>query len=103
MLLANVAIPATLKLPIPAFPDTSKSPSISTFPLNVGDAEKTAFPVPVSSVNTDLRLAELGVPKNVATFDANPDTPELIGSPVASARLKAGVASEAPSARLTPP
>ena len=32
-----------------------------------------------------------------------PDTPELIGSPVASARLKAGVASVPPSDNDMPP
>ena len=39
-------------------------------PVNDGDAENTTLPEPVSSVNTDAKLEELGVAKNVATFDA---------------------------------
>ena len=50
---------------------------------NVGEVANTNDPVPVSSVTADLRFAELGVPKNVATLDAKPLTPLDIGSPVA--------------------
>jgi hypothetical protein len=49
----------------------------------VGEVANTNTPVPVSSVTADLRFAELGVPKNVATLDAKPLTPLDIGSPVA--------------------
>ena len=69
----------------------------------VGEVPKTAAPEPVSSVSAAARLAEDGVPKNVAIPDARPDTPVEIGRPVALVRLKAGVASLAPSATETPP
>ena len=49
----------------------------------VGEVAKTAEPLPVSSVKAAARLAELGVAKNVATFVPRPDTPVLMGKPVA--------------------
>ena len=91
MFSATLKSPETLKL------------AAETVPVRVGDAEKTAFPVPVSSVSADLKFAELGVPKNVETFAANPDTPVLIGSPVASAKSKAGVLSDPPNDSDIPP
>ena len=48
----------------------------------IGLIAKTAEPVPVSSVNADRKLAELGVVKNVATFEPNPLIPVAIGNPV---------------------
>src|SRR6185312_11821649 len=48
----------------------------------VGDVANTAAPLPVSSVIAALRLAELGVARNVETPAANPDTPVEIGNPV---------------------
>jgi hypothetical protein len=56
-------------------------------PESVGDAEKTAFPVPVSSVSAEMRLALLGVARSVATPVPNPETPVDIGSPVALVRV----------------
>ena len=50
---------------------------------SVGDVAKTAAPVPVSSVNAPRRFALEGVAKNVATLVPSPDTPVLIGKPVA--------------------
>jgi hypothetical protein len=47
----------------------------------VGVVEKTATPVPVSSVSAAARLAELGVPRKVATLLPRPDIPEATGSP----------------------
>ena len=46
----------------------------------VGELANTRAPDPVSSVTAEARLAELGVPKNVATFAARPETPEEIGN-----------------------
>jgi len=48
----------------------------------VGLIAKTAEPVPVSSVNADRKLAELGVVKNVAIFEPNPLIPVETGKPV---------------------
>lgn len=49
----------------------------------VGVFAKTAAPVPVSSVKAAARFAELGVVRNVATPAPNPETPVVIGKPVA--------------------
>ena len=49
---------------------------------NVGDVANTNAPLPVSSVTALFKLAELGVPKKVATSVPNPCTPLLIGNPV---------------------
>ena len=68
---------------------------------SVGDVANTSEPVPVSSVTAARRLAEVGVPKNVATPVPRPDTPVPIGRPVALVRVpdvgvpRAGVTSEA--------
>lgn len=50
---------------------------------SVGVLANTSAPVPVSSVTADAKLAELGVPKNVATSVPKPEIPEDTGSPVA--------------------
>jgi hypothetical protein len=58
----------------------------------VGDVAKTRAPLPVSSVTAAARFSEDGVPKNVATFVPKPETPVLIGRPVALVRTpEAGV------------
>jgi hypothetical protein len=49
----------------------------------VGEVAKTRAPLPVSSVIAAAKFAEDGVPKNVATFVPKPDTPVLMGRPVA--------------------
>jgi hypothetical protein len=54
---------------------------------NVGEVAKTAEPVPVSSVNAERRLAELGVARKVATPVPRPDTPVPIGRPVAFVKV----------------
>jgi len=48
-----------------------------------GEFENRILPVPVSSVTADARLADEGVAKNVATPAPSPETPVLIGNPVA--------------------
>jgi hypothetical protein len=52
-----------------------------------GDVAKTADPVPVSSVKAERRFALDGVPKNVATPVPRPETPVLIGKPVALVKV----------------
>ena len=55
----------------------------STGVTKVGEVAKTKTPVPVSSVTADARLAEDGVPKNVATpapKDVMPVPPLATGS-----------------------
>jgi hypothetical protein len=53
----------------------------------VGDVANTLTPVPVLSVRADAKLAEDGVPKNVATLAAKPETPVEIGRPVQLVRV----------------
>lgn len=48
----------------------------------VGVFANTLAPVPVLSVSNAAKLAEDGVPKNVAAPDAKPETPVEIGRPV---------------------
>src|SRR6185312_8500553 len=55
----------------------------STGVTNVGDVANTAAPEPVSFVSAAAKLADVGVPKNVATPVAKPLTPVEIGNPVA--------------------
>lgn len=55
--------------------------------LILGLVLNTTSPVPVSSVKTDAKLEEDGVPKNVATPVASPDTPVEIGRSVALVRV----------------
>jgi len=50
---------------------------------NVGEVAKTKEPEPVSSVMAVAKLALVGVAKNVAIPVPNPETPVLIGKPVA--------------------
>lgn len=50
--------------------------------VSVGEVAKTKSPVPVSFVTAAARLALVAVPKKVAMFAANPETPVLIGRPV---------------------
>jgi hypothetical protein len=54
---------------------------------NVGLVAKTKDPVPVSSVTADIRFAELGVARKVATPVPRPETPVLIGRPVAFVKV----------------
>lgn len=54
---------------------------------SVGLVANTSEPVPVSSVTADARLAELGVARKVATLVPRPDTPVLIGRPVALVKV----------------
>jgi hypothetical protein len=48
----------------------------------LGVLAKTKAPVPVSSVTAEIKFAELGVAKNVATPVPRPDTPVEMGKPV---------------------
>jgi hypothetical protein len=53
----------------------------------VGEVANTAAPLPVSSVKAAAKFALLGVAKKVATPVPNPDTPVLIGRPVAFVKV----------------
>ena len=55
----------------------------STGVTRVGVFAKTSAPVPVSSVTAAIRFELDGVARNVATPVPRPETPVLIGSPVA--------------------
>jgi hypothetical protein len=54
---------------------------------NVGELAKTKAPVPVSSETAEARFAELGVARKVATPVPRPETPVLIGKPVALVKV----------------
>jgi hypothetical protein len=54
---------------------------------NVGLVAKTNEPVPVSSVTAEIRLALDGVARKVATPVPRPETPVLIGKPVALVKV----------------
>ena len=61
---------------------------------SVGLLANTKAPVPVSSVTADAKLAELGVPRNVATPVPSPEIPVETGRPVALVNVPlAGVPS----------
>ncbi len=94
---ANVVEPATPRVPL------REAFAALSVPVSVGDAENTTEPDPVSSVSAEAKFAELGVERKVAMPVPKPDTPVEIGSPVASARLKAGVASVPPNESCIPP
>ena len=53
----------------------------------VGDVAKTIDPVPVSSVTAAIAFALDGVARNVATPVPSPETPVLIGRPVALVKV----------------
>jgi hypothetical protein len=53
----------------------------------VGDVAKTKEPVPVSSVTAEIRFALEGVARKVATPVPRPETPVLIGKPVALVKV----------------
>jgi hypothetical protein len=61
------------KLPLEGVPNAGVT--------NVGEVANTNAPVPVSSVTADIKFAELGVARNVATPVPNPLTPVEIGKP----------------------
>ena len=74
-------VPATIGSPV-IFVATPLAGVPNTGVTNVGEVANTNTPVPVSSVTADLRFAEFGVAKNVATLLAKPLTPVDIGNPV---------------------
>ena len=60
----------------------------------VGELANTAAPLPVSSGSAAARLADVGVPRKLATPVPSPETPVEIGSPVAFVKMPdAGVPS----------
>jgi hypothetical protein len=56
--------------------------------VSVGLVAKTSEPEPVSSVTVAARLKLVGVPKKVAMPVPRPETPVLIGRPVAFVRVR---------------
>jgi hypothetical protein len=68
-----------VKVPLVGVPNTGVT--------NVGEVAKTAEPVPVSSVKAAARFALDGVARKVATLVPRPDTPVLIGRPVAFVKV----------------
>jgi hypothetical protein len=111
--LAELGVPKKVATPVPR-PDTpvliGRPVQLVSVPeegvpktgvTSVGDVANTSEPVPVSSVTAARRLAELGVPRKVATPVPRPDTPVLIGRPVTLVITpevgvpRAGVTSEA--------
>jgi NAD dependent epimerase/dehydratase family enzyme len=60
---------------------------VITGEARVGAVPNTAAPLPVSSVNADAKLAELGVARKVATPVPKPEIPVETGSPVALVKV----------------
>jgi hypothetical protein len=58
-------------------------------PVKVGEVAKTRLPEPVSFVTAAARLAEDGVARKVATLAPRPETPVVIGRPVALVKVAA--------------
>ena len=98
---APVTTPTALTPPATLSPVTSIVDPVPTTMLvavaaprtgvtRVGEVANTRAPDPVSSVTAEARLAELGVPRNVATLPARPETPEEIGRPVQFVRVPGG-------------
>lgn len=66
-------------------------------PVNVGPAENTALPVPVSSVSAVMRFAEDGVASHVAMPVPRPEIPVETGRPVALVSVAEDGVPSAPS------
>ncbi len=84
--------------PVPESDQRSSGPRriefTSTAFVSVGAVPNTKAPVPVSSVTAEIRFAEEGVARNVATPVPRPETPVSIGRPVAFVKVPdAGVPS----------
>ena len=79
--LASVSVPVVLLTVRPLIDVAVAAPRTGV--TSVGDVAKTKAPEPVSFVTAAARLADEGVARNVATPEPRPDTPVLIGKPVA--------------------
>ena len=79
---ASPLIPVATGRPV-AFVKVTDDGVPSAGVTNVGLLANTKAPVPVSSDTAAAKLADDGVPKNVATPVPKPETPVLIGRPVA--------------------
>jgi hypothetical protein len=75
-------------VPIPTVPLKVELAAVIV-PVKVGEAENTAFPVPVLVVKAESKFAEDGVPRNVATPAPKPLIPVLTGRPVAFVKVAA--------------
>ena len=79
--------------PVPESDQRSSGPRriefTSTAFVSVGAVANTKEPVPVSSVTAEIRFAEDGVARNVATPVPRPEIPVSIGRPVAFVKVPA--------------
>ena len=86
-----VTLPAVRPAAVPVMFVPTRAEGVPRFGVtNVGLVANTKAPVPVSSVTAARKLAELGVPKNVATpapKDVRPVPPEAAANGVASVKL----------------
>jgi hypothetical protein len=78
-----VAAPAKLTVVAVVLIKSKDTLDVVTDVLIFGLVLNMRVPVPLSSVTTLIRLAELGVARNVATLAPRPLTPVAIGRPVA--------------------
>ena len=69
-------------VPVPPITKGTVAEVVIAGVTKVGLVAKTKAPVPVSSVTAEIKLADDGVARKVATPAPNPDTPVEIGSPV---------------------
>jgi hypothetical protein len=83
-----VTLPAVKPEAVPViFVPTSAEGVPNAGVTKVGLVANTKAPLPVSSVTAEIRLADDGVAKKVATPAPRPDTPVLIGRPVALVKV----------------
>jgi hypothetical protein len=81
-ILTAVAAPKALIVVAVVFSNANVVDGVVTLVVKSGDVPNTSEPLPVSSETAVIRLAEVGVAKNVATPVPSPLIPVLTGKPV---------------------
>jgi hypothetical protein len=81
-ILTAVAAPKALIVVAVVFSNANVVDGVVTLVVKAGDVPNTSEPLPVSSETTVIKLAEVGVAKNVATPVPSPLIPVLTGKPV---------------------
>lgn len=72
---------------MPKAPEAVMMEGVDMDVTKIGEVAKTKAPDPVSFVTAEIKLADEGVARNVATLVPSPLTPVLIGSPVALVKV----------------
>jgi hypothetical protein len=103
----KVVVPAVAVATIVVVPEVDPLNAAPVLPIvgrvRVGVLANTSAPVPVSSVIAEIKLAELGVVKNVAMPVPRPEIPDAIGRPVALVRVAEAGVPRAPPVKYSAP